>query len=248
MIGRWGRAARWLAPTSRRALDVGCAFGFGTAVIAQRGGGRWVAGLEPDATFVRDARRAYPWLPLAQSDAAALSVVSGSVDAVVLLDVLEHIADPAGALEEIHRVLRCGGQLLLSVPNAGPLAWLDSLNCYASVRRRWPWLPPLERGEWSATGRHRHFSLAELERLLAPHFAIVRVRRTGLGLAEPFHLVLLLLCRALFRSERAYLVLRYLYFTAYLMEDLLPTGLVGYHLMLEARSQSRPQQPRRHMS
>jgi SAM-dependent methyltransferase len=218
-------------------LDVGCAFGFGTAVLADHHrGSRWVAGLEPDSAFVRAARRRYAWLPLAQADAAAVPIGSEIVDAVVLLDVLEHVTDPAAVRAEAHRVLRPCGQLLVSVPHAGPLAGLDSLNRYAALRRRLPWLPPLERGELSAGGTHRHFSRGELAALLGPGFDVVRVRRTGLGLAELLHVVVLLLCRALLRSERAYFALRYLYYTAYLAEDLLPTGPAGYHLMLEARA------------
>ena len=98
MIGRWGRARRWLSPSAGRVLDVGCAFGFGTAVIAGGGGeGRWVAGLESDPHALRDARRRYPWLPLAQAGAAALPVRAGAADAVVLLDVLEHGRSPCRA-------------------------------------------------------------------------------------------------------------------------------------------------------
>jgi hypothetical protein len=68
--------------------------------------------------------------------------------------------------------------------------------------------------------------------LLGPHFVVERVARTGLGLAELLHLALLILCRGVLRSEGAYDALRYLYYGAYLLEDLLPTGPAGYHLTL----------------
>ena len=43
----------------------------------------------------------------------------GSVDAVFLGDVIEHVpGSPLPMLEEIHRVLRAGGQLVLTTPNA----------------------------------------------------------------------------------------------------------------------------------
>jgi hypothetical protein len=63
---------------------------------------------------------------------------------------------------------------------------------------------------------------------------IDRVARSGLGLAELVHLAVLLVCRGLLRRERAYRMARYAYFSAYLAEDLLPTGRVGYHLAVRA--------------
>lgn len=196
---------------------------------------RYVAGIEPHAPYLAQARRCSPWLPLVQGEGGALPMRSGVVDAVVLLDVLEHAADPAGVLAEARRVLMPGGILVLSVPYDGPLAILDSLNVYRDLRRHWPALPPLEPSEESAGGRHRHFSLEDVRSLLGREMAIDRVRRTGIGLAELIHLALLILCRGILRWEGAYLALRQIYFGAYLLEDLLPSGRAGYHLTVRAR-------------
>lgn len=59
---------------------------------------------------------------LAQARATALPADSGCFDAVLALDVIEHLDDDAGALAEMHRVLRPGGALVLSVP-AHPFLW-----------------------------------------------------------------------------------------------------------------------------
>lgn len=50
------------------------------------------------------------------ADLAALPLPDGGLDLVVCTEVLEHIAEPARALGEIARVLRPGGQVLLTVP------------------------------------------------------------------------------------------------------------------------------------
>jgi SAM-dependent methyltransferase len=42
---------------------------------------------------------------------------AGSYDFVFCLEVLEHVPNPCGTLTEIHRVLKLGGVLMLSVPN-----------------------------------------------------------------------------------------------------------------------------------
>lgn len=239
-LGRWARARHWLAARSRRhapvarVMDVGCAIGTGTRELARVRGVRWVGGLDPDGAYLAQTRRSLPATPLVMAGAEALPVRSGSLDVVALLDVIEHLADPRTALAEASRVLAPGGTLLLSVPHAGALAALDSLNVYDALRRRMTFLPPLEHGERSAGARHAHFSRGQVAALLPTGLRISRSQVTGLGLAEVVHLLVLLLARVACRSERLYGVLRYLYYTAYLVEDLVPVPGWGYHLMIEA--------------
>jgi SAM-dependent methyltransferase len=238
-MARWTRAIGWLPSDARRILDAGCAFGFTTVRVERALGARrpLIVGVELDPTYLAEARRAAPRLRLARGSAEALPFPTESFDAVLFLDVLEHLPAETRPLEEIARVLRPDGALILSVPYAGLLAMLDSLNLYAALRERIPRLPPLHATERGFPS-HRHYSIAELRSILESRFHLCRVMRTGLGLAEPLNLALMLLARGLLRSERLYRALRYLYFTAYLAEDLIPTGRFGYHLMLSARKRA----------
>ncbi len=51
-----------------------------------------------------------------------IPVADASFDTVISCETIEHVVNPVRALEEIHRVLRRGGRLLLTTPNyLGPM-------------------------------------------------------------------------------------------------------------------------------
>ena len=60
-----------------------------------------------------------PGTPLVRLDLTRCPLADESIDGVVLLNVLEHIADDGAAVQQVFRILRPGGVLVLEVP-AGP--------------------------------------------------------------------------------------------------------------------------------
>lgn len=94
-------------------LDVGCGTGT-TLKTLSRLGGR-VLGLDLLSEGLRAARSLLPDALLLQGDATRLPIRSGVVNAVTVLDVLEHV-DDQDLLSEVYRVLRPGGLALLTVP------------------------------------------------------------------------------------------------------------------------------------
>lgn len=63
-------------------------------------------------------------------DLCAIPFPDAELDAVILAEVLEHCADPPGALKEIRRVLKPGGLLLASTPFLWPFHGTDDYPDY----------------------------------------------------------------------------------------------------------------------
>jgi len=103
-------------------LDVGCGDGFATFAAAQRNPGHRFAGLDWSASSLSKAADRGIAVLRAGLD-TALPIRSGSVDVVVMSEVIEHLVDTDSAVEEAYRVLRPGGTLLLSTPNLA--AWYN---------------------------------------------------------------------------------------------------------------------------
>jgi SAM-dependent methyltransferase len=142
---------RGTLPPPARLLDVGA--GRGRFVAAARAAGYDARGLEPSLRGVRAAREAYG-VALERAGIEDASVADGSLDAVTLWHVLEHVEDPGAALDRIAGWLRPGAVLLMGVPNV------------ASVQAR------VGGTRWFHLDlpRHRtHFTPAGLEALLAAH-------------------------------------------------------------------------------
>lgn len=100
-------------------LDIGC--GTGSLVRGLLGQGHHVLGIDVRPEGLRRVGALTPDSSLVQADALCIPLSAGSVDLVLMLDVLEHVADRA-ALEEISRVLRPGGKAILTAP-AMPWLW-----------------------------------------------------------------------------------------------------------------------------
>ena len=96
-----------------RLLDAGCGTGVGLEEFGRYG---WICGIDVAGAALAYSRRRDSTLPLIQASLVCLPFGSGALDAVLALDVLEHLDDDGTALREIRRVLRPGGIALLNVP------------------------------------------------------------------------------------------------------------------------------------
>lgn len=109
------RAATRVGALARgRVLDIGCAGGALRDHLAQD---CEYIGLDYPETVLS----MYGTRPTVFGDAGMLPFAKGSFDAVVILDVLEHLPDPQACLCEAERVLRDRGAVLVHVPFLYPL-------------------------------------------------------------------------------------------------------------------------------
>ncbi|HEV2036403.1 MAG TPA: class I SAM-dependent methyltransferase [Candidatus Dormibacteraeota bacterium] len=97
-------------------LDVGCGAGNIAQAIAESRPDLRVHGVDISTRALEVARHVAPELDFQMAPAESLPFENGSMSAVVMLDVMEHLEDPAAALREIRRVLRPGGVFHIALP------------------------------------------------------------------------------------------------------------------------------------
>ncbi|GAA4918451.1 methyltransferase family protein [Actinomycetospora succinea] len=108
---------RALVPSCAGAVvvDAGVGEGYGAALLATEA--LRVLALELDPAVAAHVGGRYPEIGVARADLQSLPVADGTVDAVVTLQVIEHLWDQPGFLAECARVLRPGGRLHCATPN-----------------------------------------------------------------------------------------------------------------------------------
>jgi 2-polyprenyl-3-methyl-5-hydroxy-6-metoxy-1,4-benzoquinol methylase len=99
----------------RLLLDAGCGTGYFSVEAARRGAK--VVGLDCGINLLRETRRKGIASVLA-GDVTRLPIDDGAFDIVVSSECVEHTVSPERAVRELVRVLRPGGSLVVTCPNA----------------------------------------------------------------------------------------------------------------------------------
>ncbi len=113
-------------------LDVGCATGCFLKVLEEkRVSGYGVEISDFAAAYAREQNR----LKVTSGDLIGARFPACYFDALTMWDVLEHLPNPTEVLDEVHRILKPGGFLIIETLNIG------SLNA-RFMRHRWPLYSP----------------------------------------------------------------------------------------------------------
>jgi ubiquinone/menaquinone biosynthesis C-methylase UbiE len=110
---------KWLTRPRPRIIEIGCASGYALQSMHRAFSGGMIIGADPFAEVLNNVAQKLPDVPLLQFDLLKCPLPDRFVDAVVLLNVLEHIEDENTALRHLFRIVRPGGIACIEVP-AGP--------------------------------------------------------------------------------------------------------------------------------
>jgi len=100
-------------------LEVGCSSGFMLRLVREHLPHMFVMGSDYVRKPLEQLAIKMPDIPLLQFDLIKCPLPDNSIDALVLLNVLEHIQDDAAAMRQVRRILKPGGIVVIEVP-AGP--------------------------------------------------------------------------------------------------------------------------------
>jgi SAM-dependent methyltransferase len=133
VYGPWFDALLEQAGPGARVLEVGAGPGFMAAHARER---------RPDLRWIATDIIAAPWNDVA-ADGARLPFANAAFDAVACLDLVHHLASPAGFFAEAARVLTPGGRLAAIEPWVSPLSypiyrWAHEEGCDLGID---PWRP-----------------------------------------------------------------------------------------------------------
>lgn len=140
------RAVAERVPPGHRVLEVAPGPGYLAIEIAKSG--RQIAALDISKSFVKmaleNARKAGVTIDVRHGNAAAMPFADASFDFVVCTAAFKNFSDPVGTLNEIHRVLKPGGQAsIYDLRRDATLEDIDAeirdmhLSAWSSLLTRW---------------------------------------------------------------------------------------------------------------
>jgi SAM-dependent methyltransferase len=152
--------------SGRRMLDIGCGTGFFTVPLGRQF--EEVHGVDVNADCIAAFQKTAPPNYKAHLvNAAELPFPSAYFDAIITIETLEHVADLPGVAMEVARVLRQGGELVITVPNRWFPVEGHGGDIFGHHFSRLPlvtWFPWLH----SKVGAARVFTVRSLDKLFVP--------------------------------------------------------------------------------
>ncbi|MBE0645280.1 MAG: class I SAM-dependent methyltransferase [Bacteroidetes bacterium] len=170
---RFGAFLHQVVGSGHLVLDIGC--GTGRYTVHSKRAGNTVIGSELVFSAARGARRRGLDVIVADSE-TGFPFADATFDRAQCIEVIEHLMDPVSTLQEINRVLKPGGELFISTPNAAWWAHRTLMLCGITSFGHSPTYPV------EVNMHIRHFTKATLrDFLLRMGFEVVRTQGTYTG-------------------------------------------------------------------
>jgi SAM-dependent methyltransferase len=149
-------AIRRHAPSAQAIADVGCGLGEMIAFLASRMPDRMFTGIDFSPDAIASCRKRFPRQTWTVADITNAEL-SGSFDAIICSELLEHLDEPDSAVRHVARMLAPAGTLIVTVPNGKVFAterafghvrhptaqtlssWFDRADLDVIELYRWGW-------------------------------------------------------------------------------------------------------------
>ncbi|HXZ29685.1 MAG TPA: class I SAM-dependent methyltransferase [Dehalococcoidia bacterium] len=168
-------------------LDVGCGRAIDGAHLWKKGA--QVVGLEPSRVMIARAKEhlisSNARVALAQGIGENLPFKSHSFDKVMCKGALDHFFSPSQTMDEIARVLKPGGEMIVSIANFNSLGFRLGKRLYPLTKFLAPSLAK-ERQPWELPLDHKYkFDYPFLSSLVKQHFDVKRAKGISLFFGLP---------------------------------------------------------------
>jgi ubiquinone/menaquinone biosynthesis C-methylase UbiE len=162
-----------LADKAGTILEIGCSSGYLLPLVRKEFPRAAIMGADVVKLPLLKLAEAMPDLPLLRFDLTHCPLPDQCVDALVMLNVLEHIEREDAALSQVYRILKPGGILVIEVP-AGPSLY-DYYDQYLRHYRRY------DRSALVAACKHAGLEALEVSHLgfwvYPPFWAVKKMHR-----------------------------------------------------------------------
>lgn len=156
-------------PSGKNNLDIGADNGVISYLLRQRGGEWHSADLDERAVL---SIRRLVGTNVHQIDGGPTRFQNAAFDQVVILDFLEHVRDDRGFAQELGRILRPGGRVIINVPHLKPHSLLNRFRHAIGLTDEW----------------HGHlrpgYTAESLRQVLGPDFVVERVTTYSRAFSE----------------------------------------------------------------
>jgi len=175
-------------------LDGGCAHDYGTILFNKKCKETYGIDLNNDSIYI--AKKRYPQINFLKCSIEQTSFSNEFFDTVIASEILEHTKSDVETLNEIFRILKPNGQLIITVPHKGLFSFMDTLNYMYYFNKYVPLLynciiyfaeNRFKKKISNIENKHKHYSIEDIVNVLNDskfndNYKIVEIFRSGLFL------------------------------------------------------------------